>query len=299
MNNFKFRGFNQEKNYFEGWYVKLNDTKNNDCYVFILGITLYEKDPHAFIQIIDSNQKISPYYRYSLKDFKANKKEIAFKDNILGINELKINVDDFKLDVKFTDLIKSKNRFLNNSIMGYFKYLPLPTKHEIIFLNSLMKGTIIKNGKKIDLIGTAYMEKTMGNRFPEKWIWIQANNFVNKKTSFVGAIADILCRLKGFFCILNIEGFEYKFTTYNSSKVKILRNDEKQIEIRITKDNVRLDLKVNYKNDYLVTAPLKNGKMRRVIGESINSTLEFNLYEDNKNIASDISSYVGCENLYK
>ncbi|MDD3392751.1 MAG: tocopherol cyclase family protein [Bacilli bacterium] len=298
MYNFSFEGSQKKHNYFEGWYIKINDIKNNEVYAFILGITLYKQDPHAFIMVISPNQKTSHYYRFNKSDFHYTENKVIIKNNKLTSHSLKIVLDDLKVDVNFSKPILLKKQLFNNSIMSYFKYLPLSTSHEIIFLKASVSGEIINNQSKINISGNCYMEKTMGNKFPKQWLWIEANNFNNPNAALVIAIADIFYNFKGFFCVLNINNKEYRFATYNGSKVSIIKNNSDNIEIVIKKKDIMLNIKTIYKDDYFLTAPTKNGKMKKIINESLNSNLTFTLYEKNKNIVSDTSNYVGCENLY-
>jgi hypothetical protein len=291
MNKFSYKGSRKFKNYFEGWYFKIID--DNDIYVFIFGITLYEYDPHAFIQIVVNNEEKPYYYRFDISDFYYNRESIKIGDNVLGIHELKVKVGPFDINLNIEPTTQLKNFFLTNSSMGCIRYLPLPAYHEIIFMNSKVEGQI--NEKEFH--GNGYMEKTYGKCFPKEWLWVQTNRFQNYNASLTLAVADIIGNKKGFYCILNVDGDELRFATYNFFKIK-LNYDSDDIKIIIEKDNVSLILEVKQNMGYTVIAPSKKGKMDREIKESVDSTLTLHLYKDNELIFTDTAINVGCENLY-
>lgn len=44
--------------------------------------------------------------------------------------------------------------------MGPFKYFPLPTYYEIVYMNAKFSGTITENDSTYNISGNAYLEKT-------------------------------------------------------------------------------------------------------------------------------------------
>lgn len=294
MNLFNYVGHNKTKNYFEGWYFKA--VHDNHILAFVFGISLHENDPHSFIQIMDSNDNESHYFRFKVEDFYYNKDIIRIKDNILSIHKLKVSIDDFQIDLNITPTANLKGIFCMKSVMGLFRYLPLPVYHEVIFMNSKVEGSIKTNSIDTTINGSGYMEKNYGTCFPKKWLWFQTNTFKNYNASFVFAKANVIC-VEPFFCILNIGGDEFRFASYNGFNAKYLNNDDK-IEVIIKKNNVYLKITVNRTPGQLIIAPIKNGKMQREIEESLTSTLTISLYENNKLIFQDEASNVSCENLY-
>jgi hypothetical protein len=294
MNSFSFNGVNKKSNYFEGWYIHLLDNEKKIAYAFIFGISLYEKDKHAFIQIIDKNVKEPFYFRFDINDFYYNNDSIKIKDNILSPTQVVINEGPFDIDLSISGLNVLENNLLTPGAMGLIKYLPIPTHIEIIFLDSLITGTINQE----DFSGSAYMEKNWGSRFPNKWIWIESNNFSNNNTSFVMAYANLFANVDGFFAILKIDGEELRFATYNGFKTKVITSNKNNVVIEISKRDLTLKVEVDYKDEYKLVAPVKYGNMTRIISESLNSDLKISLYRNNKLIYSDTAKEVACENTY-
>lgn len=297
MNEFSYKGISKTKNYFEGWYLKVVDDKNNNNYAIIFGISLYEKDPHSFIQIIDESEINSHYYRFDIKDFFYNRESIMIKENMLGINKLKINVGDFIFDLDIKPSVQLKKYGLTNNAMGCFKLLPLCTYHEIVFMNSKVEGTITTSKNSVKCLGTGYMEKNYGMRFPKKWLWIQSNHFQNHNINFVLAVADIFKEIKGFFCILNVNGEEFRFATYNCSKVTLTPSVD-GVNVILEKNKALLIIQIKNAISHTLIAPTKKSQMNKEISESLNSTLTLSLYEDGELLLEDTATNVGYENLY-
>jgi len=58
-----FQGKYQKKHYFEGWYFKVIDSNMEHALAIIPGISIEEKDTHAFIQVLNHESK-AEYIRY-------------------------------------------------------------------------------------------------------------------------------------------------------------------------------------------------------------------------------------------
>lgn len=296
MKNFNYVGTKKKKNYFEGWYFRIVD-KDNNCYSFIFGISFNEKDPHSFIQIIDKNQDKAYYFRFKISDFYYENNIIKIKDNLISTNKLILRVDSFDIDINITPNLFLKKRVINGGVMGPFKYLYFPTRHEIIFMNSKIEGHVKTKNIDCKISGTGYMEKDLGTRFPTRWLWIQTNHFKNNNISLIVSKADLIGKISGFFCFLNINGKEYRFTTYNFSKIKNYSNENK-VNIILKKGKYILKIKVKMKSGNLILAPIKKAKMQRKIEESLVSSLDLVLYKRNKSILNTTAINVGCEYLY-
>ncbi len=299
MNLFTYRGKDKQKNYFEGWYIRLLDINNNNkSYAIIFGITFYEKDPHAFIQIINNQTKQANYLRFNIKDFSYDDKSITIKGNILSPSKLILKTDELTIDVTNEEFELVKRKGVIRSIMGFFKYLPLGSAYEIIYLSAITRGKVIDNKNKYDFNGISYMEKNWGDTFPKKWLWIQANHFEKNDAQFVLVYTTFL-RFPIFLCLLKVNGVEYRFATYNGAHLKCLKISSKEILLKAIKDDYKLYIKLNYNEDHPIKGPIKNGQMIKTLNESINSSLFLSLYDKATAIFRDNADNVGCENLFK
>ncbi|HVN66888.1 MAG TPA: hypothetical protein VMT55_00825, partial [Candidatus Sulfotelmatobacter sp.] len=90
-----FQGSLDRRGYFEGWYFKLVDKDGQRPIALIPGISLAEKDPHAFIQLLDGGSGKSAYYRYPIADFKAEANKFAIRIGDNHFNGEGIDLDLF------------------------------------------------------------------------------------------------------------------------------------------------------------------------------------------------------------
>ena len=242
-----FQGENYIKtnnNYFEGWYFK---TSNDESGIsFIPGININGHEKKAFIQIITSNS--SYFVNFNIDDFKFNFLPfyITIGDNFFSKDCILINIKDNTQnltvigDIKYSNSKNIRTNLLNPNIMGPFSFIPfMECNHAILSMKSKADGKIIINNKEIVFENSdGYIEKDWGPSFPKSYIWCQGNNFKTSDSSFMISIADIPFKtfsFRGFICDLIIENTEFKFTTYNNSKLLYYKSDNNFIDILLQK----------------------------------------------------------------
>lgn len=291
------------KNYFEGWYFKNSNNKNSIS--FIPGINIDEKDKKAFIQIIIDKE--SHFINYDIKDFEFNLKPfyIKIKNNYFSKDGIKIDIKKEEQNLNIYGNLKYSNNqnieknILNPNIMGPFSYIPfMECNHAILSMKNDIYGFININGKKMEFNNDfGYIEKDWGTSFPKSYIWCQGNNFNKSNSSFMLSIADIpfkIFNFKGIICDLIIDDVEFKFTTYNNTKLIKCVIDNNNFDITLNKENYFLNVKSKYSSGAKLYAPIK-GKMDKNIFESISSLISVTLKEDEKIIFSDTSKNCGIE----
>lgn len=294
MNVFKpevFQGNLKKTNYFEGWYFKNVSLDKNMIYSFIPGVSLDKKDPHAFIQIIDGITHKTHFVRFDIKDFFTSKKEFFVT---IGNNEfskdyicLDIDTEDIKIKgtLEYSGLSRLPATIASPGIMGWFSYIPfMECNHGIVSADHSIQGDLQINGVKCDFTGgRGYIEKDWGRSFPEAWIWMQCNNFKSDKTSIFLSIAKIPWlghHFMGFICFVYINGVFYKFATYNGAKIKFLNFSESVLLVSLVSRKYKLVIKAKRIGGGNLKAP-ETGNMSRIIKESVNSEVEFELFRNN------------------
>ncbi|MGM9970203.1 MAG: tocopherol cyclase family protein [Anaeroplasma sp.] len=298
---------NTNKNYFEGWYFK--NTNNKESISFIPGINIDGKDKRAFIQVITNDS--SYFINYNIDDFKSNfyPFSIKIKDNFFSKKGIHIDIKDKSKelniygDINYSNSKNINTSFLNPNIMGPFSYVPfMECNHAIISMQNHIKGLIKINNSRIDFNDDkGYIEKDWGCSFPTSYIWIQGNSFQKENTSFMISIADIPFKLfsfKGIICVLMIDNQEFRFTTYNNTKLIKYDINNELINITLKKGRYYLNIKSTYKVGLKLSAPVK-GKMSKDIFESITSSITVTLKKDNDVIFSDTSTNCGVEIVQK
>jgi len=298
MKSFTYQN-RRKKDYFEGWYTRLVDIENNINIAVIFALTKNELDPHAFIQVYDGVELTNKYFRFDIREFSFSN-EVSIGDNSLSPSNLKLDVDNYKIDVVFEKQVPIKKYLGFDSAMSYLKLFPLVCFQEVNIIDGKYKGSIQIKDVIDKSIGNIYMEKTYGYKFPKKWIWIQGNHFnSNLKLSFsVGYIPLLGKYRKGFFAVLHSEGKEYRFGSFNLSRIKINKKTDEKVEIIIRKGRYKLLIEATTKNPIILVGPVDGGEMILEVFESINSNVVVKLYKKSKLICSGTDNLAGFEYMY-
>ena len=303
-----YHGKNKRKNFFEGWYFKIVDKKNNYKLAIIPGVSYghEEYDSHCFIQII--NGKDFNYLSYDIENFKYNnsKFRICINSNIFTLESMSLSISHNNLSIYgnliFKNLIKWPNSIINPGSMGFYNYLKfMECYSQVCAINGSIVGSLNINGIHTDFTGgKIYIEKNWGKSFPKSWLWIQSNSFKNRKVSVSCSIGTIPFPIKtftGFIIGVTLENDFYSFTTINNSKINIKHFGD-DICLTVSKNNLKLTIKTfTNKKDFLTLKTPNKGSMNSTTKETINGEV-YMLLEDtklNKKIFEDIGLSAGVE----
>lgn len=308
-----FQGNNKREKYFEGWYYKQISKDYKRVISFIPGISLFDNDAHSFIQYIyvsldeNSNKIIKTgYVKYPVKDFKFNNNPfmLQVENNIFTESMISIKIVDKNINIEGTLKLGSftliKKSFFAPNIMGFFAYIPkMECYHGIVSMNHRVKGILMINNEQVDFNnGKGYIEKDWGTSFPERYIWIQCNNFKNNNTSIFCSIADIPFMGKsflGYISNLVIDGKEYRFATYNNSKLKIQSITNEKITLLLEDSKTKLKIEAYLNETGELIAPQK-GRMQKKVKEEVSGKVKINLYNKQTGIVyEDICYMAGIE----
>jgi tocopherol cyclase len=305
-----FQGNISKKHYFEGWYFKHVTQDLSYTFSFIPGVSLIENDPHAFIQIMNGYAGTTDYIKYSLDEFKWDKRRLFLKvgSSIFTESGIILNIRSESTNltgqIDFNNIIKYPKSIFSPGIMGWYSFVPfMECNHGIISVNHDLCGKILVNGNVIDFNnGKGYIEKDWGVSFPEAWIWIQSNNFREHDTSFSFSIAKIPWMGRffiGFIAFLYFDRQFYLFSTYNKSIVSEIIHDKETIEITIRNNRNILRIKVIKNSFGDLRAPV-SGEMSRRIKESIDSEVHLQFFNKYGNLKyEDTGKSVGLEIIEK
>ena len=295
------------KSYFEGWYFK--NISKGEGISFIPGINIEETNKKAFIQVITNTS--SYFIDYSINDFSfcENPFYIKIGNNIFSKDYIYLDILDKKQNIKINGNIRYTNNqnietnTLNPNIMGPFSYVPfMEGNHAILSMKNTAIGEITINNETMKFDnGNGYIEKDWGTSFPKSYVWCQGNNFKKQNASFMIAIADIpfkVFEFKGIICDIIVDNKEYKFTTYNNSKIIRYFVDDGILSIILKKGNYYLEVKSIFDKGLKLIAPVK-GKMQKDILESISANISITLKLGENAIFSDSSSNCGIEFVNK
>ncbi len=286
------------KNYFEGWYFKI--TNGKDTMAFIPGMSINNQKKKAFIQVITN---IDSYYiEYDINEFsyERDRFRIRIGNNIFSKDKIYLDIRDKKTNLKVKGSINySNHKDVKTNIMGPFIYVPfMECNHAVISMNNTVNGMIkINHHKKVFNNGKGYIEKDWGVSFPKKYIWLQGNDFRKKNTSFMLSIATVpfkILNIKGLICNLVIDEEEYRFATYNGTKILNSKITDNDLEIILKKGDYKLKINAIIEDGHTLLAPIK-GRMNKEINESIQGNIEVTLTQNDEVIYMDKSNNCGIE----
>lgn len=298
LNPEMFQGENKTKNYFEGWYYKIVDRDETHSFAFIPGIAFDEnREGHSFIQIIDSIQYHTEYFKFPFSSFEYSKEvlDVSIDGNNFKNNGLKVDLNNNKYSVKgsldFINIEAFPKTLTRPGIMGPFSFVPfMECYHGVVNIHHEIKGGLSINDEFTDFTGGyGYIEKDWGKSFPKWWVWIQSNHFTEERVSMMFAIAKIpwLHRhFTGFISFLKIKDEMYTFATYTGGKVRKLEYTDGNIDIIVQDRKYELSITGTYDEGGVLKAP-KNGLMERMISESISSMVKVTLKDKDGNIIFD------------
>ncbi len=305
-----YHGKHKSKNFFEGWYYKIVDKKNNYKLAIIPGISYGNShdEHHSFIQIFNGKDIKFDYLSYDVEDFKYNnnKFRICINSNIFSLENINISINNKDININgnmiFKNIVKWPDSIINPGSMGFYNYLRfMECYSQVCVMNGSVVGELNINGINVDFTGgKVYIEKNWGSSFPKSWIWIQSNFFKNRKASVTCSVATIPFPIRdftGFLIGVTLENQFYSFTTINHSKINISSLGDDVI-LTATKKNLKLTLRTysNPENFLTLKAP-NNGSMTASVNETISGKV-YMLLEDtylNKVIFEDTGFSSGIE----
>ena len=314
LNPILYQGYKKKNCYFEGWYYKMVSADEQYKVAFIPGISLASNKSHSFIQVFISQKLPSmtlktDYFRFDTNDFVTQNDpfNVRISTHEFTDNSLNVNLSSPHLSVKgqiqIESLVPIDKGLWKPNIMGPFGYLSfMECYHGIVSMSSPLKGSLVIDDKIVSFEGgKGYIEKDWGKSFPRAYVWLQTNHFSDKNTSFMFSYADIPFLgfyFKGLICNLYYNQREYRFATYNFSKVKTEEISPKRAFYVLKKGNLRLEIEAVQQDQIDLASPI-NGAMDHTIKEGLSGEVRIKLYQKNKLIYEDIGYEAGIEIMKK
>lgn len=306
-----FQGQKKKNNYFEGWYYKFVSQDELTTLAFIPGLALNQDDKHAFIQVfisrtIDNTIDLKTYYfRYNVEDFRFNQQEyeIAIGDNIFTDSLVSIKLENNEINLQgilnINNLTPIKSSILVPNIMGFFGYFNfMECYHGVISMSHTIDGIIEINHEQVRFDnGKGYIEKDWGKSFPKAYVWLQSNHFNNSNTSLMFSYATIPflgMSFKGLISNFIYQNKEYRFATYNGTKIESKNINNNLVEFLLIKGKYKLKIKA-VSNHQIDLASPRNGKMIEQIKEGLSGTISVAFYIKNHLVYEDIGKHAGIE----
>lgn len=296
----QFQGNLTDRNYFEGWYYKQVSQKGEITLSLIPGISLFDRDKHSFIQYVLSyldesgkRELIKGYVRFPVVSFSYQRDPFKVQVGKSIFTEKKIFLDLkdrdrlFRGTLEIHPMTPIKTGLFAPSIMGPFAYFSkMQCNHGVISMNHDIMGTIQMNDQSLKFnYGRGYIEKDWGTSFPEEYIWMQCNTFTTPETSLFFSIAHIPFfgrSFQGHIGNLLIKKKQYRFATYNGTKISELQRKGKKISFVAENKAAKLFVTAIPDQEIELIAPVE-GKMDRVIKEGVTGEVQFELLDKKTN----------------
>jgi hypothetical protein len=297
-----YHGWGHRKKYFEGWYFKIVDSTEEHRLAVIPGVSMdADGNQHSFIQVLDANKILSKYHTFDVKDFFPS--QTTFKtriaNNSFTANGLSLNLPNIKGDLVFNNQVINPSTWHAPSIFGLRFFLPfMECYYGVISMSHQIEGTLEIDGKEVDFTGgRGFVDKDWGKSFPSAYIWMQSNHFTNTEqgalfvsvfkapwlgTSFVSFTAG--------FCL---DGQLYRFSSYAGDQIKT-QLGESTVFIGLKNSRYHLRIAAHREHGSTLSIPIK-GKMEGKVNESLDATIEIELYERGKRIFSGSGRNAGLE----
>lgn len=289
-----FQGHLNKKNYFEGWYYKQVSTDGKTAISFIPGISLHASDPHCFVQYILVDETLengisTGYLRFPVESFIWNDNPFAIKieDNFFSESLISVHIesgtDIISGNLKLGPLTPIGSSALSLTIMGPFAYIPkMECYHGVTSMNHTLDGNLEINGRIIAFTGgKGYIEKDWGTKFPKNYVWLQSNHFEEIATSLFFSMAYIPFYVRdflGFISNIQLNGKEYRFATYNNSKILLSLPTEDTVSITMENRNAKVKLFGKAEHMGNLQAPVSSG-MDKTIKEGVSGTIHLELWD--------------------
>jgi tocopherol cyclase len=281
-----YHGKKSSRPYFEGWYFK--HAGEGKAFSVIPGIFRGREGADiAFVQVILTDPQRSFFIEYPPETFRCagDRFELWVGENFFSLEKVILKIEEICLtaELYYAGITPVKKTCFSPSVMGPFSYLPgMQCNHGVLSLRHEVKGRIDYCGTKTEFNDAyGYIEKDWGEAFPESWIWMQG---CGKDIAFMCSAASIPFgpfNFTGLICVLIIEKKEYRFATYNGSKLITAEQSGSGEIIEIKKGNILLKARAKNEEFISLKAPTKDG-MDREISESICAHIELALIEKGK-----------------
>ena len=276
-----FQGWGKTRRYFEGWYFKMVNQSETRAFAVIPGIAMDEAgNRQSFIQVLDGTKNTAEYYRFDFNSFIPSKDvfELSINNNYFSEKSLKLNLPILKGQLEFEGNKHWPKPWYSPGIMGPYSFVPfMQCYHGIVSMDHSIQGNLQSESEYIDFNkGRGYIEKDWGRSFPSWYIWMQSNHFSEPGISLKSSVADIPWIIKSFTGF--IAGFQlhdrlFRFTTYNGTKLKQMKTDEKSVILAFENSHHRLEIFAKRSNAVPLASPLR-GFMDGRIEESMTGEIE-------------------------
>ncbi len=297
-----YHGWGRWRSFFEGWYFKLVDADERFVLALIPGIA-YDKmgRAEAFLQVLDGKAGQAQYHVFPANAFEPANDKFAVKlaDNFFSADRIQLQLPDLKGEIHFKDCYTWPRMLGAPGIMGWYSFVPfMECYHGIVSLHHTLQGSLHIGAEKVDFSGgKGYIEKDWGVSFPHSWIWMQTNHFETMPkaclTASVARIPWLGRHFVGYIVGLLLGDRLYRFATYTGAMMKA-DFDDQTVRLAFKGRNNRLEIIAQQAYGGTLLSPI-SGNMTGKVNESMQASIQVQLFENERLIFSDIGRNAGLE----
>lgn len=302
----EYHGWGIQQRYFEGWYFKVVSPDERHALAFIPGISMGEKgNAQSFIQVMDGKRCKAHFHRYKAEAFKPTNGHfsVAVGNSFFASDRIELDLPGVKGTLQFRNMAPWPKMLGAPGIMGWYSFVPfMECNHGVVSMNHQLEGTLAlhlgEHPETVDFTGgKGYIEKDWGRSFPRAYVWMQSNHFGgDERASLMASVAHIPW-LTGHF-VGFISGFLlgdrlFRFATYTGAK-KFLSVDGQTLTLIFKQLRQELRIIATQAAGTALVSPLQ-GEMTGKINESLQATLQVELWEGGQRIFEGVGRNAGLE----
>lgn len=297
-----YHGWGRSRQYFEGWYFKLVSADEQTALAFIPGISMAENgEKHAFIQVMDGKACTAEYHRFDADEFGPSGRNFSLKlgGNFFSKEKIKIALPGISGEISFQNPVSWPKMLGAPGIMGWYSFVPfMECFHGVVSMQHTLEGVLNYKGKKVELSGgRGYTEKDWGRSFPRAYVWMQTNHFDSSDAaSLLASVAHIPwlgSYFIGFISGFWLDGRLFRFATYTGAKQFLEINDDR---VHLVFKNPKSELRIQAQQapGTALHSPI-SGEMTGKINESLQATIQAELFENGRRIFEGTAKTAGLE----
>ena len=272
-----FHGEGVRGGYFEGWYVKVVDARQDARWAFIPGVFRGRDGgaatDEAFVQVLDGATGRSWYHRYDVREFSAasDRFDVRVGPNRFSDSGFHVELPDLHADVTFVDAFDPwPVTWRRPGIMGWYAWVPMmECYHGVVSFGHRIDGAVTVDGTRQDMAdGRGYIEKDWGKAFPAGYVWMHSNHIPGDAdgclVASVALIPWLRSSFRGFIVGLRLGSRLHTWATYNGSKETRLEITETHVRWSLTGPSGDLHLAAERRRGGLLHAPIRTRMHERV-----------------------------------
>lgn len=303
-----FHGHGVETDFFEGWYVKAVDARQDARWAFIPGVFRGRDGDaitdEAFVQVLDGATGRSWYHRYDVTEFSASADDFDVRvgPNTFNRSGLHVDLPGVSGDIAFTDPFEPwPVTWRRPGIMGPYAWAPLmECYHGIVSFGHGLDGVLVADGVEQDFSGgRGYIEKDWGRAFPAGYVWLHSNHLAGEPdASLIASVAIIpwlRSSFRGFIVGLRIHDRVHAWSTYNGSREHRLQIDETHVRWSLSGPSGLLEMSAERVRGGLLHAPVRT-RMHERVEETLDATVQVRVTAPNGRVVVDtVATSAGLE----